>query len=252
MPTTPDQEGSGRAPFRVLQITDCHLFASPEGTLRDVCTLDTLTAVMDQARSQAAPDAILATGDLAQEPAPGTYRLFLDTLRARFDAPLLCTPGNHDSEPLFSGELPVAPLALGDWLLVGVDTHIEGETGGRVGAAERRRLRERIGGAGEHVLVAGHHSPTRIGVDWLDQHRIEDGAELLECLGERARAYVFGHIHQPVESSRRGVRLLGTPSTCFQFTSGAGFGVDDRPPGYRWLTLAADGTVAAEVHWLAG
>ena len=239
MPPIDDGQGSGQA----LQGPADHRlspFARPDGALRDIRTLDTLRAVVEQAGSEATPDAILATGDLAQEADTATYRLFLDTIRARFDAPLLCTPGNHDSEPLFSSALPVAPLTLGAWRLVGVDTHIEGETGGRVGARERQRLAGRIDAGGEHVLVAGHHSPTPIGVDWLDVHAIEGGDELLACLmRERAPTSSATSTSRSKTSRRR--RLLGSPSTCFQFTSGDGFGVDDRPPGYRWLSLSADG-----------
>lgn len=241
----------------VLQVTDCHLFASPEGRLREMRTLDTLNAVLAQASREAEPDAVLATGDISQEADPATYASFLAAVRERFDAPLLCVPGNHDSEPMLSSCLPVAPLTLGGWRLVGIDTHIEGETGGRTGNTERARLADQIGDAREHVLVAGHHAPIPIGTDWLDVHRIEDGDELLACLGahepggSRVRAYMFGHVHQAVDARRGALRLLASPSTCFQFMPrSAGFGVDDKPPGYRWLTLHANGSLTTEVRWL--
>ncbi len=255
--------------FKVLQVTDCHLFASPEGELRNMRTLDTLNAVLAQASLEARPDAILATGDIAQQAHPATYATFLAAVRARFDAPLVCVPGNHDSEPMLSSALPAVPVTLplagyGDgseaanrWRIVGIDTHIEGETGGRAGSSVRARLAREIGEASEHVLVAGHHAPIPIGTDWLDVHRIEDGDELLACLGAQGpsdspvRAYVFGHVHQAVDAERGSLRLLASPSTCFQFTpKSAGFGVDDKPPGYRWLTLHADGSLATEVRWL--
>ena len=98
--------------LKVLQVTDCHLFASPEGQLRDMRTLDTLDAVLAQASEEAVPDAILATGDIAQEAHPATYATFLAAVREHFDAPLLCVPGNHDSEPMLSSALPVEPLTL--------------------------------------------------------------------------------------------------------------------------------------------
>ncbi|MDE0691920.1 MAG: metallophosphoesterase [Gammaproteobacteria bacterium] len=276
LPTRPSGRASG---LKVLQVTDCHLFASPAGRLRDMRTLDTLNAVLAQASEEARPDAILATGDIAQEAHPTTYATFLAAVRARFDAPLLCVPGNHDSEPMLSSSLPVEPVTLasekggrggakeretgtegdapGGWRLVGIDTHIEGETGGRTGSAVRERLARAIDSANEHVLVAGHHAPVRIGTDWLDVHRIEDSDELLACLGTQGssrspvRAYVFGHVHQAVDQTRGPLRLLASPSTCFQFRpKSAGFGVDDKPPGYRWLTLRADGSLTTEVRWL--
>jgi Icc protein len=47
---------------------------------------------------------------------------------------------------------------------------------------------------------------------------------------------------------RRGVRLLGVPSTCAQFLPHSEqFAIDPAPPGYRSLTLRADGSIATEV-----
>jgi Icc protein len=47
------------------------------------------------------------------------------------------------------------------------------------------------------------------------------------------------------------LRLLSTPSTCAQFRPGSdSFAIDERPPGYRWLDLRADGRLDTEVVWL--
>ena len=91
--------------------------------------------------------------------------------------------------------------------------------------------------------------PVVIGCPWLDVHRIEDGEALMRVLVDATvPAYVFGHIHQEADVALP-TRLLGTPSTCFQFaTDTAEFAVDNAKPGYRWLHLAEDGSVATEVH----
>jgi Icc protein len=48
------------------------------------------------------------------------------------------------------------------------------------------------------------------------------------------------------------VRVMTTPSTCVQFAPGsAKFAIDPRPPGYRRLTLHADGRIETEACWLA-
>ena len=58
-------------------------------------------------------------------------------------------------------------------------------------------------------------------------------------------------MHQASDISRKGVRFVTTPSTCFQFLPAVdSFGVDTRPPGFRWLDLMADGTVNTEVVWV--
>ena len=234
--------------LHVLQITDCHLFPSAATKLLGVPTSDSLAAVLAAACRERAPDAVLATGDIAQEPSAETYRLFLATLRRYTAAPLLCVPGNHDHGATFAAELPTADLQLGGWRLVGIDTHIDDVVGGSVAAAEVERVAGLPPGP---TLVAGHHCPVATGCPWLDAHRIDNGAELIDALGtSSATAYVFGHIHQPfaqrVAAGERDLALYGTPSTCYQFAPGApSFAIDDANPGYRWLTLGASGIETA-------
>ncbi len=65
------------------------------------------------------------------------------------------------------------------------------------------------------------------------------------------RAVLWGHVHQHFEGERNGVRLMSTPSTCAQFLPRSdGFAIDRRPPGYRWLELRDDGTIATDVVWV--
>ena len=233
--------------LHVLHITDCHLFPSRTARLLGVPTLESLEAVLAAACAERIPDAVLATGDIAEQPSAETYRLFLATLRRHTDAPLLCVPGNHDHGATFAAELPTDDLHLGDWRLVGIDTHVDDMVGGSVAPAELHRVATAPGPA----LVAGHHCPLPIGCAWLDAHRIENSAALLDALAAGGvDAYVFGHIHQPFErraaaASNRRLTLYGTPSTCFQFAAAASFAIDNANPGYRWLALGPDGVRTA-------
>lgn len=231
--------------LRVLQVTDCHLFPDPRATLLGVRTHASLDAVLRSARAEGAADAVLATGDIAQRPSAQTYRLFLRTLRRHFDAPLLCVPGNHDHGAPFKAELPTEDLVLGGWRIVGVDTHVDDVVGGTVASGEL----DRLAAADAPLLAAGHHCPVHTGCAWLDQHRIDNGEDLLRALRDAgAAAYVFGHIHQPFHDGDAPL-LLGTPSTCFQFARGTpAFAIDSASPGYRWLELDDDGRVATQLR----
>ena len=238
--------------LHVLQITDCHLLPSLDATLLGVRTADSLGAVLDAACRERTPDAVLATGDLAQTPVHDTYTMFLETLARYYTGPLLCVPGNHDHGATFVDALPTQDLALGSWLLAGVDTHVDDVVGGTVSANELARLEEALDEDTAWLLVAGHHCPARIGCPWLDVHRICNGEDLVAVLENAAvRAYVFGHIHQEAEAGSD-VPLFGTPSTCFQFARDTPtFAIDDAKPGYRWLRLGPDGSVETEVRRLA-
>ena len=234
--------------LHVLQVTDCHLLPSPDATLLGVRTADSLAAVLDAACADRTPDAVLATGDLAQAPVPATYELFLTTLTRYYAGPLLCVPGNHDHGATFADALPTADLRVAGWCLAGVDTHIDDEVGGAVSAGEMARLRGALQDDDGWRLVAGHHCPVEIGCSWLDVHRIDNGDDFLDVLRTAdARGYVFGHIHQEVEANP-GVPIFGTPSTCFQFADDAAFGIDTAKPGCRWLTLGQDGSIETAVQ----
>ncbi len=240
------------APLHVLQVTDCHLFERPATTLLGVDTAASLDAVLDAACAERSPDAVLATGDIAERPSPATYALFLDTVARHCAAPLLCVPGNHDHGATFAASLPTEHLALGGWRIVGIDTHVDGEVGGRIGEAELERLADALRD-GAPTLVVGHHCPVELGCHWLDAHRIDGGEALLAALdAEWVRGYAFGHIHHAVDR-QAGTRLMGTPATCFQFAPGsATFAIDDAKPGYRWLELHTDGTLDTRVGRVDG
>ena len=234
----------------ILQVTDCHLFAEPAATLLGVCVYESLGAVLQAACAERTPDALLATGDLAQRPSAATYDLFLTAVREHFDGPVLCVPGNHDHGAPFAAVLPTDDLRLGAWRLLAVDTHLDDVVGGTVSPHELERLAVALDGDGP-ALVAGHHCPVTAVCPWLDEHRIDNGEALLGLLRAAAvKAYVFGHIHQPFEQSGgEGPSLYGTPSTCFQFAQGAPtFALDDNKPGYRWLVLDAQGGVRTRVE----
>ena len=236
--------------LHVLQVTDCHLLPSPDSTLLGVRTADSLAAVLDAACAEVKPDAVLATGDLAQAPVPATYELFLAIMGRYHTGPLLCVPGNHDHGATFGDTLPTEDLALGGWRISGVDTHVDDVAAGAVGEGEMARLRLALAvDAKGWRLVAGHHSPVDIGCDWLDLHKVDDGDDLIDVMNAAAvQAYVFGHVHQEVEA-QAGLPLYGTPSTCFQFARGTpSFALDNAKPGYRWLRLDPDGAFETEVR----
>ena len=62
------------------------------------------------------------------------------------------------------------------------------------------------------------------------------------------KGVLWGHIHNEYEGERKGVRLMGSPATCFQFKlERAEISVDSRPPAYRYLVLAPQGDIETSV-----
>ena len=246
---------------RVLQLTDSHLYADPAGTLAGMNTLNAFDQVLAAAAPCAATaDCVLATGDLVHDATPEGYGVMAERIQ-RLGRPVYCLPGNHDipdvmEESLNQGLVSTPKSArFGGWLIVLLDSTLPGRPGGALSAVELARLQSLLDAhADHHVLVSLHHQPVPIGSGWMDRMALANPAPFFEIIDGHSgvRGILWGHIHQTFEAERAGVRLMGSPSTCIQFTPGrARFGIDRVAPGYRWLDLHPDGRIRSGVERIA-
>lgn len=247
----------GDRPLRLLQLTDSHLRAAADGALKGWRTRESLELALRAALDgEAAPDAILATGDLSQDGSAASYGHLRDLLGG-LGVPVFCIPGNHDHPQTMAAELSQPPFhycgdhGLGAWRLAMLATWDGDRGGGRLPEQELQRLAATLERAAEpHVLVVLHHHPVPMN-SWLDKVALDNADEFLAVTDScpRVRGVLWGHVHQAYDSERRGVRMLGTPSTCFQFVPRVRQSdVDpDAGPGWRWLELGGDGRIATRV-----
>ena len=250
------------SPVRLLQLTDTHLYADPAGEAYGVNTARSLERVLETVFEGRGPrpDAIVVTGDVSDDLSEGSYRRLRAALGNR-GIPVYCLPGNHDAPPLMaelldSGAFQYCGRAeLSGWGLVTVDTHVPGEVGGSISDAGIAKLDADLTAFRDRpVVVAMHHPPVPVGSAWLDGSRLANAGAFFDVVGRYAgvKAVIAGHVHQVFDEFRGTVRVMTTPSTCVQFAPGTvDFAIDSLPPGYRWLTLHADGAIHAEGHWLA-
>ncbi|RME33527.1 MAG: phosphoesterase [Gammaproteobacteria bacterium] len=245
-------------PVRLVQITDLHLFGDPGGRFDGVDTAASLEAVIRRLLEQPGPDAFLATGDLVHEDTPSAY-LRLRRMLERLPAPVCCIPGNHDDPNLMRLHLPGGNicwqrrLELGGWSVLLLDSRLPHTHAGQLGAPQLAWLERELAAGEGPVLIALHHHPVVIGSPWMDQMKLRDAGEFLTLLQHhpRVRGVVWGHIHQPWEERRHHLLLLGTPSTCIQFTPHSERYVpQDTIPAWRTLTLYPDGSIETAVHRL--
>lgn len=249
----------GDRPLRLLQLTDSHLRAAPDGEVKGWRTRASLELAVASALDGAAPpDAVLATGDLSQDGSRASYGQFRDILGA-VRAPIYCIPGNHDDPEAMAAELSRPPFhycgdhALGVWRLVMLSTWDGDRGGGRLSQDELQRLAHVLEHSHEpHVLVVLHHHPVPTG-SWLDKVALDNAAEFLALIDScaRIRGVLWGHVHQAQDGQRRGVRMLGTPSTCFQFMPRVRESDLDPEagPAWRWLELRPDGRIATQLQF---
>ena len=244
---------------RLIQITDTHIYAESRALLNGVDTRESFRTVYDWIRlEEPAYDAVVVTGDLAMDGSREAYA-FLASAFGKEKAPVLCLPGNHDEPDCFtslgSGSHPVLDLPywtiFEQWRLLFLSTFVRGQADGAISVSQIEWLKRTLASEGDYFdAVFLHHPPISIGSTWMDAVGLVSSEALWETIEAygNVRLIVFGHIHQNFDHYRGGVRLLGTPSTCVQFTPrAASHTLDSRPPGYRVIELDNSGAV---VSWV--
>ena len=236
------------------------MFADPLGELRGTVTADSLQQVLDHytAGDWRASRALI-TGDLIQDESKEAYDRFRELLLP-LNMRMHCVPGNHDVRDLMRPICARPPFSycakeeIGDWLIVGLDSCVDGNAGGEIASDEFDRLDVIVEASpAKHIMINLHHPPVPMGSTWLDTVTLSNGEKLLERLQSfgRVRLLLFGHVHQPYDAMHLGIQVVGTPSTCRQFKPGSDdFDVDDRSPAYRRVTLRPDGSSESELIWI--
>ncbi|SEP90267.1 Icc protein [Ectothiorhodospira magna] len=245
-------------PQRIVQITDLHLCEQPGDIMDSGLNTDhSLRQVLDRIRRrEKTPDLMLVTGDLVHTPAPTAYR----RLRALFNPlpwPVQCLPGNHDEPQMMEDVLCRDNISCrkavsrGEWLFVNLCSVVEGQPHGLLAEGELAFLDEVLTRhPARNALISLHHPVVFIGSPWIDAISLHNTEAFFEVVDRhpQVRGVLFGHVHQRVEQVRNGVRLMGTPSTCVQFTPRTQkFKLDRLPPAYRRLELHANGHIDTEV-----
>ena len=254
----------------VIVLTDLHLFADPDCLLKEVPTRASFAEVLNEAQRQYPnPDLVVLTGDLAHDELRKTY-VDLVSLLDDWKDRLCVIPGNHDCRDSIRKIIPVRASdsitlkercqfveRLGDWLLVGLDTHLPGELTGQIGSEQLEWLGDLLSSEPDRpTLVFTHHPPRSISSTWLDGMGLEDGAALCEMLAEHAQvqAVVSGHVHQEFdecdERTQGGaIRCMTTPSTCIQFRPRSDEPAYDQvPPGFRVVEFDGEEMVTRVVR----
>ncbi|MDR6603407.1 Icc protein [Achromobacter deleyi] len=247
------------APAMLVQLTDSHLFGEPDTAMLGVNTDASLRAVLRQIEADGKhPDLLLATGDLSQDGEAASYRRFATILgeaEGLARAQIRCLPGNHDQPAVLRQELAQwsAPVTdVGAWRVVALDTTVPGSNAGHLPDGQLDLLEAALAEApGRHTLIAMHHNPMQMDSHWHDSMMIDNPQALFKRLARwpQARVLLWGHVHHEFDRRRHNLRMLATPSTCFQFSIRDGkHVVDNMAPGYRWIKLYQDGSMATGVR----
>ena len=243
------------APLTIVQLTDCHLFTDPGGSLRDVATRPRLRRVLEDIHTRVPDfDLLVVTGDTAHDEAQATYEAFRHDLGDWINR-LRIVPGNHDNRAALRRVFPAATdligdrvgfrVARGDWLVIGLDSQLTGEDAGELGSGQLAWLDDRLAvEPARSAVIFLHHPPIAVESPWLDRIGLLD-AGALETVIERhprVRAVVTGHVHQEASGRCGGADVHTSPAVGPQFRPHTEtLVIDPGPPAYRIIDLRPTG-----------
>lgn len=241
--------------YRVLQITDCHLMKERHALYRDQPVFENLQAVIANAAQQH-PDALLLTGDLAQQESIETYQQFTELLQA-WPSAIYWLPGNHDDPELmaqaFTSNIFAAEKSflLGKWQIILLSSKLPYDTGdGAVSEAQLEFLQQQLASATDKfVLIALHHHVLPVN-GMMDNYPLKNSEQLLKIINNYSNVKVVlsGHVHQEFSEIKSGIQFLTTPSTSYQIKpSTEKLVIDNLQPGYRIIDLFDDGKAVTTV-----
>lgn len=203
-------------------------------------------------------DLLLFTGDISQDESAASYQRLVDLLRP-LSIPVFALPGNHDNvatmQSVFTGHISYDKcIRLKDWQILLIDSTVPGQVGGCIAESELKLLDKKLHESESiPTLLALHHPPVRVGSPWMDAMGLSNSDALFEKIRSysQIKVILFGHAHQAFESTQHSMRILGAPSTCFQFKPGCEqFTLDAQPQGYRWLELEKNGHISTTINRL--
>jgi Icc protein len=227
-------------PFsQVVQITDCHLLATPDALYQGIRPYQYLQRLLDALRAQA--PLLVLTGDLTEDHSPASYGL-LQQLLAGWPAPVFLLPGNHDERTALDKLSRVKPcrperrLQLPGWQLWLLDS--KGDTPAGSFPAERlAELEQWLGEtSNQPIFWFCHHHLLPIG-SFIDRFDQQDKAGLLALLERepRLRGLAHGHCHHAYQIIQEKFVQVGCPASSVQFLQTPDWQTEDQGPrACRW------------------
>jgi 3',5'-cyclic AMP phosphodiesterase CpdA len=175
------------------------------------------------------PDAVVVTGDLAEDGTDAQYEE-LERLLAPLEAPLYVLAGNHDDRaamrrrfglPGEADEAVQYSADLGPLRLIALDTTTPGEDPGTLDRGRLDWLDAELAAAPQApTLIALHHPPIWTGAPALDTMGLAPAdRHALAAVVTRhpqVRRLVAGHMHRTMTGELGGRTVLGAPSTYAQ------------------------------------
>jgi 3',5'-cyclic AMP phosphodiesterase CpdA len=213
--------------MRILHLSDTHLERTDAPNRNGVDATDSLRLMLAELRHQRGVDAIVVTGDLANDGAVEAYATVRELVggfaQRMGGVPVFYTTGNHDEREAFGKVLGSGHLAadgtdrvgaagsavfpaefacaavstVDGYRFITLDSLVPGKVYGRLSRAQLDWLAEELRAPSEHgTVLAFHHPPIALDVPSQRAFGLLNPGELADAIrGSDVRVVLTGHFH---------------------------------------------------------
>jgi Icc protein len=243
--------------IKIVQLSDCHLFADKERLgYCDIQPYSTLSQTLWEIRNEC-PDLIINSGDVSGDFSEQSYRHYSSLWQnTAINARVFSVAGNHDQiafwEACFDQKHGYSSHSLlnGTWRLHLLASNFEGN----IGTVTKKSLQlfaETIHNNPHASHLAVLHHPLSDSNVWMDKHYLSNANSVIECLQTPTVKAVFhGHVHTDRCVMINETPVYACPSTCWQWGNTREFSTASLLPGYRVIDLNEDGSFSTQVKYL--
>ncbi|WP_405645500.1 metallophosphoesterase [Streptomyces sp. NBC_00019] len=220
--------------MRILHLSDTHLERTDAPNRHGVNAHDSLRRMLAELRHVQGVDAIVVTGDLANDGAVEAYtavrELFGEFAQTLGGAPVFYTTGNHDERAAFAevlgsghpepgrvlesaaGERAAVSMVAG-WRFVTLDSLVPGKVHGHLGAAQLDWLRGVLATPSPNgTVLAFHHPPFALDNPLQQLFGLRNPADLAAAVrGTDVKVILTGHFHLQLCGLLESVPVWVTP-----------------------------------------
>jgi len=196
-----------------------------------------VVAAVNGLKGDSQPDFVLLAGDLVNDSKSASQWEAMDAVRRTLKIPFYSVPGNHD--PRAEGGAGRFSFVHKGCLFLGMDSNLW--SSGAPGSAREQfawlERQLRVPDRPRTVFVIQHHPLYLHHPEEKDEYfniPLAWRARLLKLFeAEHVTAHLAGHLHRNATGWRRGLAMLVTPSSLYNF--------DSTPPGFRLIEVHSGG-----------
>lgn len=259
--------------MRILHLSDTHIERTDAPNARGLNATDSLRLMLAELRHQRDIDAVVVTGDIANEGEVEAYtavRELVGEFASGLGAPVFYTTGNHDERTAFGKVLgsghpePDVVLESGSseraavstvagWRIVTLDSLVPGKVYGRIGEVQLDWLRGVLETpAPRGTVLAFHHPPVSLDVSASQPFfGLRDPGELAEAIrGSDVRVILTGHFHLQLFGMLESVPVWVTPGVVNRVDLTTAPGTERAVRGAGASLVVLDGPTSPMFHTL--